>query len=108
MTVINQQEISSESIEYVKCRVEAIKSGVAYNPTNDDVHFAFCLSDDAHSAVWKDGSWETIASEYYARCLVGPTPGLLELTAGETYHVFVKITDTTEIPVKHVGLLKVI
>lgn len=99
------QEISAESLEYVKCKVEAIKAGVLYNPTGDAVAFAFTATEDATGASWSGGSWETISGEYWARCLVG-TGGAVQLTP-DIYYVWVKITDSPEIPVKMAGLLEV-
>ena len=58
---------------------------------------------------YKTSSWETDATTtpntYLARCLVGPG-GTVALAAG-TYEVWVKITDSPEIPVLRSGTLVV-
>jgi len=100
------EKISALSKEYVKVRFTVDKAGVAYNPTGDDVKFAFTLTNVLTGATWYQGSWETVAGKYYALCLVGPG-GQVTLTAGNTYLVSVKVTDNPEIPVKTAGPLVV-
>ena len=80
------------------------------NPTADTVTMAFTAAGvDPVLGDYKTASWETDAtttpSTYYARCLVGPG-GTVTLAAG-TYEVWVKITDSPEVPVKRSGTLVV-
>lgn len=103
-------EISAASVEYVRVPVSATASGSAVDPTADTVQMAFLATAAAPvSGDWKTASWETDATTtpdtYYARCLVG---SVVTLTAGTTYTVWVKVTDSPETPVKRAGLLRVI
>ena len=98
------QTIYALSTEYVRLQVAATVGGSTYNPTADTVQFAFPTS-GVQPTTWYSGSWETINGLYYARCLVGPTGGVTTLTAGTTYDVWVKITDSPEVPVRKLGQL---
>lgn len=92
--------ISSLSLEYVKIQVTAFKNAAAYNPTSDSVSLAFTLNGvNPVTGDWATGSWETWSNptRYFARCLVGPS-GTKTLAVGE-YSVWVKITDSPEVPV---------
>lgn len=104
-------EISTASLEYVRVPVSATASGAAVNPTSGTVQMAFIDGTSAPaSGDWKTASWETDSGTepdtYYARCLVG-TGGAVTLTAA-TYSVWVKVTDSPEVPVRRAGLLRVI
>lgn len=96
-------QISSLSLQYVKVPIIAFAAGVEYDPTGDDVVMAFMTDgDQPTSGDWKTATWETASGAgetviYLARALVGPA-GVITLTAGE-YRVWVKITDSPEIPV---------
>jgi hypothetical protein len=103
---MSTREISSESLEYVKVWVDAKRSGVSFDPTSDVVEMAFTTGSDIDEADWQNSSWETIGRKYYARCLVGPG-GAIELDDG-LYQVWVRITDSPEIPVLTAGYIKVI
>ena len=99
---------SSLSKEYVKVRISAREDGVVVNPTADTVEMAFTSAEaEPTSPDWKAAEWETNTSTdpdtYWARCLVGPG-GTVALTDG-TYRVWVRITDSPEIPVLRSGLL---
>ena len=90
--------------------MSAKQSGAAVNPTADTVTMAFTAAGvDPVPGDYKTSTWETDAtttpSTYYARCLVGPA-GTVALAAG-TYEVWVKITDSPEVPVKRSGTLVV-
>jgi hypothetical protein len=102
-----KETISALSKEYIRVRVDAEKSGVIYDPTGDAVTFAFTTSNNLVGATWYGGTWETVGTEYFARCIVGPA-GTVTLVAGNTYIVWVKITDSPEIPIKNAGTLQVI
>ena len=102
--------ISSLSKEYVRVRVYAETNGVAVNPTADTVEMAFISGDtEPTSPDWKAASWETDTTTepdtYYARCLVGPG-GTVTLADG-LYQVWVRVTDSPEIPVKKSGELRI-
>lgn len=103
-------EISTTSLEYVRVQVDAIKNGAVYDPTTDVVAFAFLdrgKGNDLSGASWLVGSWETSpAGTHYARCLIGPGGGVATLAAG-AYSVWVKISDSPEIPIKKSGALTV-
>lgn len=103
--------IPAGSLEYVRVPVYAESSGAQVNPTADTVQMAFLAGSQApESGDWKSASWDTDATTtpttYRAQCLVGPA-GTVTLTRG-TYTVWVKITDSPEVPVRPVGSLKVI
>lgn len=102
--------ISSLSKEYIRVPVFATEAGAVVNPTGDTVTMAFTTSGaDPVGGDYKTASWEADATAvpaiYYARCVVGPG-GAAVLTAGR-YTVWVKLTDSPEVPVKRVGELVV-
>ena len=86
--------------EYLRFPVSAVVNGAVRNPTSDTVQFAFPATGVAPT-VWFSGSWETTtAGTYIARVLVGPASGVVTLVAGTDYDVWVKITDSPEVPVR--------
>jgi hypothetical protein len=88
------------STVYVKVPITATKSGTVVDPTGDDVVMAFTAVDvEPVICDWLIADWETIGGQPYARCLIGPDGGEIALLAG-TYAVWVKVTDSPEIPVK--------
>jgi hypothetical protein len=103
--------MSQLSTQYVFIPVSATKSGIAYNPTGDAVAFAFMPGATAVPQVsdWVAGSWDTNTSSviypYSAKCLVGPT-GTTNPGIGR-YYMYLKITDSPEIPVLIAGLLEI-
>lgn len=92
--------ISSLTKEYVRVPVAAREGSDDVDPTATTVVMAFTL-DGAEPSSWQTASWETDADTdpdtYYARCLIGPG-GTITLTEG-SYTVWVKVTDSPEIPV---------
>ena len=90
------------STEYVRVPIAARENGVEVNPTSDAVYLALTTGDEPASGDWHVGSWETDDSTYYARLLVGPSS--LALAAG-VWIVWVKVTDSPEIPVRKAGRL---
>ena len=101
---------SALSLQYVQAAVTATVAGAAYNPTADTVQFAFTANGvQPGTSDWKTGSWDGTNprpnGSYVAQCLVGPG-GAIALTTG-TYTVWIKVTDSPEIPVINVGLLKI-
>jgi hypothetical protein len=97
-------KISTQSTEYVKVQVTRDNGS---DPTTDTVAMAF-VADGVTPSVgdFKSSSWQTINGKYFARCLIGPT-GVVQLTAG-LYVVWVKVTDSPEVPVKRVDFLEII
>lgn len=104
---------SATSLTEVLSAVKAKRNGAAVDPTSDTVQAAFIASapDTAAPASgdWKTASWETDSTTspatYKAKCLVGPS-GAITLAAG-TYHMWLKITDSPEIPIEYSGRIKV-
>ncbi len=94
--------ISSTSLEYLRSKVTAEENGVVVDPTSSAVQWAFAtVGEDPDT--WYAGTWEQDGTDYYARCLVGPS-GTVELTDGK-YDAYVKVSIAPEAPVKKVGLL---
>ena len=90
--------ISDLSTVFIKSRIIATKNGTSYNPTGDVVEVAFKPPGvDPAGPDWHAASWETASAAYYARLLVGPAGGLV-LTVG-TYKMWIRITDSPEVPV---------
>lgn len=106
-------KIRATSLSYVRARVSARASGAAVNPTSDTVAVAFETTDAAPAAAaasWKSATWDTDTSTtpttYRAQCLVGPS-GTVNLSAG-TYYMFVKVTDSPEVPIMYSGIVQVV
>ena len=93
--------LSSATREFLRTQVTAQEAGVVVNPTTDTVQFAF-PSPGVAPSVWISGSWETAGSVYYARVLVGSGT---TISAAGSYDVWVRITDSPEIPTRRIGLL---
>lgn len=96
--------ISSQSREYLRYWVKAKVNGLDYDPMADDVEFA-CPAAGGTPTVWIDGIWEEVEGSFFALGLIGPGTGLV-LSPGE-YDVYIRITDSPEIPVKKVDRLKI-
>ena len=103
--------MSHLSTQYYLVPVSATKAGASYNPTSDTVQFAFMpqATQVPGNSDWVSGSWSTntasVLYPYSAQCLIGPSgttnPGI------GTYIVYVKITDSPEIPVLIAGELQI-
>lgn len=98
------------SREYVLVKVSSKQSGSWVNITSDTVQMAFPVRGVAPVAGdLKAASWETDTSTdpdtYYARCEVGPG-GTVTLSEG-VYDIYVKITDSPEIPYLYGGTLRI-
>jgi hypothetical protein len=93
--------VSKLSKRYVRVPVSASKLGLPEDLSDNVVEFAFTTG-SVDPTVWRTGDWETVvengATTYYARVLIGPGSTVGALTAG-TYKVWVKITDSPEVPV---------
>ncbi len=96
------KRLSSLSREYVSYAVSASEGGSAIDPTTLNVEMAFTVGEPV-TGDWKDADWETSSGVYLARCLVGPG-GTITLSDG-SYSVWIRITDSPEMPVMHVGYL---
>lgn len=91
--------MSRLSTEYVQVQVSFTVAGAASDPTGDVAQMAFVPPGAIPaSGDWHTASWETVGAAHYAQCLVGPS-GDVVLRPG-TYTVWVKITDSPEIPVR--------
>lgn len=102
---------STASNEYVRVPMASQRAGAPYDPTADVVQLAFLAgAGPPQSGDWKTASWDTDSSTYpptyRAQCLVGPA-GTVTLTAG-VWSVWVKITDSPEVPVKRAGNIKIV
>lgn len=105
----NSIAISHLSLQYVVVPVTATTlTGASYNPTADVVQMAFMpqATQVPQNADWQAASWATRAGNvlqpYAACCLVGPG-GTIQLAIG-TYIVYVKVSDSPEIPVLQASL----
>jgi hypothetical protein len=97
--------ISSLSLEYVQVVVQVTAGAALYDPTGDEVQFAF-VNGSAYPSAWYTGGWTTnLQGSYIAECLVGPA-GTVTLTPA-IYTVWVKITDDPEIPVRTAGTVTI-
>jgi len=87
------------------------KAPAGYNPTGDPVAMAFTpltypLTSPT-AAYWVTGQWVTFPGPaYWCEALVGPANGGTALTLG-TYQVWVKISDSPEVPVLQPCLLEI-
>lgn len=92
------------SREYLPVQIVAEKNGNTYNPTGDTVQIAVPVKNvEPVSGDWINGGWTTEGTNYFARVVIGPG-GDKVLTPG-TYDVYVKITDSPEVPVIVAGKL---
>lgn len=97
--------------EYLVYPVSFVIGGTAQNPTGDPVAFAFMPNPaDANpgSGDWHTGSWVTSGSgTYLAQVLVGPANGGVVLAVG-LYNVWIRITDSPEVPIQQIDLLQIV
>ena len=104
--------ISHLSLQYVGIPVKTVTlTGAAYNPTSDTVQMAFMpqATQFPGNSDWQAAIWATLPGNviypYAAYCLVGPggtvNPGM------GTYVMYLKITDSPEIPVLVPGYLEI-
>ena len=109
--------ISASSIEYVKVPVAAIVNGAAIDPSTDVVALAFVAGGNSADppSTWHTGSWEDLlvpdvetGATHAARVLVGTTTGGGVVLAAGSFGVWVKVTDSPEVPIRYVGRLEVV
>lgn len=105
-------KIRANSLAQVRARVSAKASGAALDLSGDTVTIAFATTDTAPAAAssdWKTATWDTDTGTepdtYRAQCNVGPS-GAVTLTAG-TYHMFVKVARSPELPILYCGIVEV-
>jgi hypothetical protein len=93
--------ISSLSTQFVQVPLRAFVGGAAYNPTADTVAMAFIAGWAKPTALqWNTAqwAWTTAVNGYYAaECLIGPLNGGVPLAVG-TYNVWLRVTDSPEVP----------
>lgn len=97
------------STAYVQIPVTAYGTAGAYDPTGDAVQFAFTplTYPGGSPSTWITGSWATFPGPaYWAQCLVGPGTGGTALSIG-TWQLWLKITDSPEVPVLQPSLLEI-
>jgi hypothetical protein len=105
------ESISSLSREFVQAEVEVTEQGLAYNPTTDVVEFAFTPVGNRLPDTWFTGSWDGTqpvpgTTAYRAQVLVGPGSSGPVLAVGK-YQVWIRVTDSPEVPVLPVGQLAI-
>lgn len=96
--------------EFIRIPVEAREGSAAVNPTALPVSFAFKpAGTPVDPTDFTTGAWETDGTAYFARIRVGGvgTGATKELTAGK-YTVWLKIVDSSEQPIRPVGLLEMV
>jgi hypothetical protein len=108
--------VSAGSKAYVNALWTSDLAGTIIDPTNPllTVQFAFPVSsgdenNPAAPVTWYAGSWlaGTVVKGFIAQCLVGPSGGVVALTAGVRYDVWSQILGTPEQPRDFVGVLPV-
>ena len=107
---MNSLSQSSLSTQFLQILVTT-KYPATYDPTADPVQMAFTPQTypptSPTSAYWVTGSWVTFPGPaYWAQALVGPANGGTALSIG-TYQVWLKVTDSPEVPVLQPCLLTI-
>ena len=95
-------QVSRYSVVYIKIPVKAVKNGVSYDPTSDAVAMAFTQGTATPTAV--AASWEPGTQK--ARIQVGTGTAVGALAPG-FWDIWVKITDSPEVPFEKVDLLEI-
>ena len=87
----------------------ATVNGADYNPTSDTVSFAFITTGEPGSGDWHGGTWAaaTTSGACVAQILIGPANSGIPLGPG-TYEVWVKVTDSPEVPVIEADTLQIV
>jgi hypothetical protein len=107
MAVTHEQ--ASTSVEFIRFLVGATEDGDDVDLTPNAVAVGFLLEGSASPAaadvVWESATWETDSvtvpgqPKYYAKVLVGPSPGEVQLTSG-VWQPWVKIVDAPEVVIR--------
>lgn len=95
-------EISRLETVYVLVPIEATDTttGLPVDPTSDAVTMTFTTSPTLpDTPTWYAADWVTDPSgpTYYARCLVGPAPGVVVLAAAARVWATPQIVDAPEV-----------
>lgn len=101
--------IKASSTEPIKVQVDKVLAGTLQDLSAKTVEMAFMQSGTAPSSGdWKAATWDiwTQPTRYFAMCRVGPA-GTVTLAAGR-YAVWVRVTDSPDLPVKEAGALVVV
>lgn len=102
--------IDQASIEYLRVPVAAETAGLVVDPTTQPVTIAVVptgtepVLGDFDTAAWETNA-TTDPDTYYAYVLIGPPPGLVTLTAGSIYDVYIKIIANPETIIRNTGYL---
>jgi len=103
---MSEVEFELGTVKYYRAAVRPKKAGRVFDPTGDDVFFAFLKRGTEWSEdLWAAGEWEYVDDEGWAHCmaLVGEAP--FDLGAG-LYHVYARIVDNPEKPKEYLGVLR--
>jgi len=93
--------VYSGSLEYVQAVVQVSAGDTNYDPTADEVQWAF-VNGSAYPSTWYTGAWTTnLQGQYVAECLIGPG-GTVQLQPA-IYTCWIQITDDPEVPVRTAG-----
>jgi hypothetical protein len=101
-------QVAALSTQYIYSDVQALETQDVGDPSENAVQFTF-LSDLAASptddATWYDGAWEEDGGPavWTAKCLIGPGSGGFIGTLGNTYQVWLQISDSPEAPIIKAG-----
>lgn len=84
---------------------DELNGTVLVDPTGDDVSYAFMAPGvNPGLSDFVTASWQTISDRFYAILAVGPAGHTL---AVGTYIIWMKVSDSPEIPVEIVGVLRI-
>lgn len=99
--------ISVLSLETIWCTLEAKKGGVAYDPTADPVFGAVVPAPaEPGNTDWHPAIWEPCPDPNIFNIGTQVGPGVVQLTAGVTYGLWVRWTDAPDAPVERSGTFK--
>lgn len=95
------------STELLAVDITAMTGGMSFNPTADEVQFAFINGpSNPQSGDWVNGSWASVNAPYTAQILIGPDNGGQALAVG-SYTIWVKVITSPQVPVFPVGTLRI-
>jgi len=97
--------IAAISTVYLPANISASIGGISFNPTSDEVDFAFISgSAKPQSGDWNTGSWIVGGPPYIAEILIGPENSGLVLPVN-SYTVWCRVVATPQVPIFPVGTL---
>ncbi len=104
---LTQFSMSVISTQYIASNITAFSGGIQFNPTTDEVDFAFIAgSTNPQSADWHVGAWVAGGPPYVAQILVGPANGGIVLSQG-SYIIWCRVIATPQVPGFPVGRLTI-